>query len=222
MMRVSQNVPGQVPQTPPPTPPAPPPVPPQVPPRPAFRPGQIELRIDRRTLWIGQAAYPLDNIARVFPVVLNPRYGEAFARFGRRVAITVTVAFVLAAMGNLSIQLTGSSSSRQDSSSSLTGTVVTFSLIVLAVHVINLLQVVLQKPQHAVAIETNGTSVALVTAPDAQRRLALTVQLAAAIDNPGAATLALHVDTLSINPAHYYFGDTVNVHGTGNVGRINT
>ncbi|MFJ1794795.1 DUF6232 family protein [Kitasatospora griseola] len=189
---------------------------------PAFRPGQIELRIDRRTLWIGQAAYPLDNIARVFPVVLNPRYGEAFARFGRRAAITVTVAFVLVAVGNLSIQMTASSSTRQDSSSSLTGTVVTFSLIVLAVHVINLLQVVLQKPQHAVAIETNGTSVALITAPDAQRRLALTVQLAAAIDNPGTTGLALHVDTLSINPAHYYFGDTVNVHGTGNVGRINT
>ncbi|MFD7644095.1 DUF6232 family protein [Kitasatospora sp. NPDC059795] len=186
---------------------------------PPFRPGQIELRIDRRTLWIGQAAYPLHNIARVFPVVLTPRYAEAFERFGRRLAITVSVAFVVAAIGNLSIEMTQRSSARSDNASSFTRTVVTFGVIALVIHVVNLLQVVLQKPQHAVAIETNGTSVALITAPDAQRRLALTQHIAAAIDDP-AAGLTVHVDTLSINPAHYYFGDTVNVHGTGNVGRI--
>ncbi|MFD8594041.1 DUF6232 family protein [Kitasatospora sp. NPDC059646] len=188
---------------------------------PTFRPGQVELRVDKQLLWIGQAAYPLHNIARVFPVTLYPRSAEAFGRFGRRVAVTLVSAFVVLGIGQFSIETASSRSTRSDTSSSFTHFVTTVVVIALIVYVVELLRVVLQKPQHVVAIETNGSSVALITAADAASRRALTEYIAAAIEDPRGGLL-LHVDTLTINPAHYYFGDTVNVHGTGNVGRIST
>ncbi|KDN85276.1 hypothetical protein KCH_28570 [Kitasatospora cheerisanensis KCTC 2395] len=194
---------------------------PPVPPMPTFRPGQVEVRVERQLLWIGQAAYPLHNIARVFPVVLYPRSAEAFARFGRRVGITLVSAFLVVGVGQLSIATTSSRSTRSDTSSAFTQFVVSVAVVALILYVVELLRVVLQKPQHVVAIETNGSSVALITAADAERRRALTEYIAAAVDNP-QSSLLLHVDTLAVNPANYYFGDTVNVHGTGNVGRIST
>ncbi|ROR44300.1 DUF6232 family protein [Kitasatospora cineracea] len=191
-----------------------------MPPRPAFRPGQVEVRIDGRTLWIAGAAYPLRNIARVYQVVLHPRSAEAFGRFGRRFAGTLAVLIVVLSVGLMSISASSSYRDERDQNrTSFSQFVVTVGVVLLVLYVVDLLRVVLQKVRHVVAVETNGSSVALITAPDEAGRRAITQYLAAAIDRPEAGLL-LHVDTLSVNPAHYYFGDTVNVHGTGNIGRI--
>lgn len=199
------------------TPATPPPKPP-TPPRPsavAGAPGPSlppsgDLVISDRLLWVNRAAYPLENITRVYTFVLTPRRAEAFVRFLKRGGGTVVLILFLLNLADLS-----GGSSDFDSSSGDDG-VLTF-LLVLAVLVLiyflgEMVSVVFASSHHTLAIETNGQSTALVSG-DPRHLDELVVKIAETIDKPNAV-LRARVETLSItNYGNYHFGDSVNIYG---------
>lgn len=62
---------------------------------------RVELRVGKRLSWVGGAACPLRNIARVYTFTLHPRRTEAVFRFLTRTGITLPVAIGLSIIGGL-------------------------------------------------------------------------------------------------------------------------
>ncbi|WP_426569450.1 DUF6232 family protein [Streptomyces canus] len=87
---------------------------PAPPPRPPAAAG-VELRVSRRLLWVGEAAYPLHNITRVHTFVLRPKRMEALNDFLKWTAITAVVFVILQVLN----QNASSYSSRDDSAGTL-------------------------------------------------------------------------------------------------------
>ncbi|GAB1340804.1 hypothetical protein ACE1SV_73940 [Streptomyces sp. E-15] len=201
------------PATPPPRP-SEPPAPPRAyaaagAPGPSLLP-RGDLVISDRLLWVNRAAYPLENITRVYTFVLTPRRGEAFVQFLKRGGGTVVLILVLMLFSDMS----GGSSDFDSSSGD--DSVIQF-LLVLAVLVLiyffgEMASVVFASSHYTLAIETNGRSTALV-AGDPRHLDALVVKIAETIDKPNAV-LRARVETLSItNYGNYHFGDSVNIYG---------
>jgi hypothetical protein len=166
-------------------------------------------------LWVNGAAYPLENITRVYTFVLTPRRGEAFLQFLKRGGATIALILVLMLLGNVS---GGSSSSAWDSSSSSSDSDGVFRiLVVLAVLLFlyflgDMASVVFASSHYTLAIETNGRSTALVGGDPAHLDR-LVVSIAATIDQPDAY-LEVRVESLAItNYGNYHFGDSVNIYG---------
>ena len=182
----------------------------------------VDLRVSKRLLWIGDAYYPLRNLARVYTLTIRPRRKEAVLRFVKRLLIigaVTTVLGLLAAMidgsggGGL-----GSGSSGSSGSGGLTALVVIAAVGALIYSLVEMMSV-LGAPAHFVlAIETSGPSTAVVSGQRPDQLRVLAHQIADAIENP-EAEFRVHVDTITISPKHYYFGDNVNMYGgSGNVG----
>ncbi|MFC9591934.1 DUF6232 family protein [Streptomyces sp. NPDC056944] len=209
----------ETPGTPPPQPPPRPPHPPAperapAPARPRTPPRQ-SLLISKRLLWVHGAAYPLENIVRVYTFDLTPRRGAAFARFLKRGGFTALVLVLI-------VWISDSSSGGWDGSSSdlptVSGVLLLPVVFLLIYFIGDMLAVVFAATHHVLAVETNGRSTALVTAPREQLN-ELVVSIAEAIDKPDAE-LRAHVASLAItNYANYHFGDSVNMYGgSGNTG----
>jgi hypothetical protein len=213
-----------------PPPPAVPPQPPAAPPPPPSPPSAadpfpdvppaasappvigVSLRVSRRLLWVGDAYYPLHNIARVHTLTIHPRRKEAVLLFVRRLLITAAVATLLGLLAGL-IDTSGS-----DGSAGLTVLVVIIALATLVYYVTEMLKVLGAPSHYVLAVETSGPSTAVVTTPDREHLRRLAQQIADAIENP-KAEFEVRVDTINVSPKHYYFGDNVNMYGgTGNVG----
>ncbi|KNB51764.1 DUF6232 family protein [Streptomyces caatingaensis] len=185
---------------------------PPLPARPPAPPGTVDLRVTRRLLWVGRAAYPLQNIARVHTSTLQPRRKQAVIRFLRNVALTLAVAFGLTIVGG---------ATSLSSEGAATG-IITFvwlgTLAALILYVVQLLSVLAATPLHVLSVETSGPSHALVTSPDPHHLDQLVGRISHAIENPGAE-FQVTVESIMVNPRSYYFGDNVNMYGgTGNVG----
>lgn len=77
----------------------------------------------------------------------------------------------------------------------------------------------LTAPSHYVlAVETSGPSTAVVTSHRPELLNQLVGQIAHAIENP-ETEFAVKVESISISPRNYHFGDNVNMYGgSGNVG----
>ena len=168
------------------------------------------LVISKRLLWVHGAAYPLENIVRVYTFELTPRRGAAFARFLKRGGITLLLVLLLTWLSNSS-----STSYGYGSSSDLEG-VAQFFLVVAAAVLIyffaEMIGVVFAASHPVLAVETNGRSTALVTG---QREYlnGLVYSIAEAIDRPDAEFHA-SVTLLTItNYGDYHFGDSVNIYG---------
>ncbi|CAM5703424.1 DUF6232 family protein [Streptomyces aurantiogriseus] len=188
------------------------PPPPAVPP-PTLR--GIDLRVGKRLLWVGRAAYPLENVTRVYTFMLTPKRKEATVLFLKRVAIILSVAFALTILGGI----TGIASQ------SAAGTIVTFvwlgAAAALVFSVVELVAVLSAPTQYVLAVETAGPSIAMVTSADPGQLDRLVDSIVHAIENP-ETEFTVRVDRLMVNPRHYYFGDNVNMYGgTGNVGVAN-
>ncbi|GAA2901351.1 DUF6232 family protein [Streptomyces mexicanus] len=185
--------------------PPPPPVPPQ-----AAR--GIDLRVDKRLLWVDGAAYPLRNITRVYTFTLTPRRKDATLLFLKRLGIILSVAFALTILGGV----TGIAS--QD----MAGTIITLvwlgSAAAIVFSVVELVSVLGAPTQYVLAVETSGPSIAMVTSPQPQYLDQLVGSIVQAIEHPDTQ-FQVRVDRLLVNPRNYYFGDNVNMYGgTGNVG----
>lgn len=219
---------------PPPPPMSPPPPPPSVPPRPAGDPYPdvaaapaaeqvvgVSVRVSKRLLWIGDAYYPLRNIARVYTLTIRPRRKEAVLRFLKRLLITgflVTLLAVTAAF----MEASSSSGFGGSSESSGASVLLTFTLLIGAganiYFFVDMMKVLGAPPRFVLAVETSGASTAVIGGPPEPHLRQLADQISDAIENP-AAEFEVRIDTLTVNPQHYYFGDNVNMYGgTGNVG----
>ncbi|CAL9477930.1 hypothetical protein SUDANB21_03910 [Streptomyces sp. enrichment culture] len=226
----TESAPPPVPGTPPPGPvPQPyPAFPPQarrteppgqhdVPPPPVAPPRSvhsIDLRVGKRLLWVGGAAYPLQNITRVYTFTMQPRRKEAAFRFFRRTAVTLAVALGLTITAEL-VRMA------DRGESSTTGLLTVIWLVAGAVVVssaVSMFSVLGAPPQYVLAMETSGPSIAMVTSADARQLDRLVEPIVQAIENP-EAEFQVKVEQLVVNPNNYYFGDNVNMYGgSGNVG----
>ncbi|MFF6790831.1 DUF6232 family protein [Streptomyces filamentosus] len=221
---MDQNVP-PTPPTPPPTPPAPPPTPPSERPwkaAPTHIQGSspLDLRVDRRVLWVGGAAYPLENIVRVYTFVLRPRRADAVMRFGKRLSWFVLALLLLTVVDGLTGSSRGSGPYGDGGSDAgvLFGLIRGGLIIALIYFFAEMLGVVTARSHLTLAVETNGRSTALVTGPP-ELLHRLVHDIAHAIENTDAE-LHARVASLAIgNPGNYYFGDVVNMYGgSGNTG----
>ncbi|MFF8591543.1 DUF6232 family protein [Streptomyces sp. NPDC015220] len=184
-----------------------------IPPPPVHPPSNmVDLRVSKRLLWVGGAAYPLQNITRVHTFVLTPRRWEATMRFLKRLAIILSVAFALTILGGIT------SIASQDAAGTIVTLVWLGSVAAIVLSLVELVGVLSAASQYVLAVETSGPSMALVTSPAPQYLDQLVGSVVQAIENP-EAEFHVRVERLLVNPKNYYFGDSVNMFGgTGNVG----
>ncbi|MGW4886544.1 DUF6232 family protein [Streptomyces murinus] len=176
----------------------------------------LELRVSKRILWIGRAVYPLANIARVYSFVLRPRRKEAVLRFLRYSAGTIAIAMLVMLPSLPALALGGS-----DGQSGAAGYVVFVWLLAIGAGIfflVDMIAVLTASPQYVLAVETSGASTALVTSPDPRYLDQLVEQLSYAIEHPDTE-FRVTVQSLTVSPKNYYFGDNVNMYGgSGNTG----
>jgi hypothetical protein len=185
-------------------------------PPPPNRPPQavpdVDLRVSKRLLWIGEAAYPLQNVARVYTFTAHPRRREAALRFAKRALITLAVAIGLTLVGK-AVEF-----GDRGMGSGLV-TVTWIASVALLIYFFTAMMSVLTAQSHYVlAVETSGPSQAVVTSSNPHQLRELVGYIVHAIENP-EAEFQVKVESLTISPNNYYFGDNVNMYGgTGNVG----
>ncbi|MEV8065569.1 DUF6232 family protein [Streptomyces sp. NPDC085995] len=186
-----------------------------IPPPPAAPPPSarsIDIRVSKRLLWVGGAAYPLENITRVHTFLLTPRRWEATQQFLKRLGIILSVAFALTILGGI----TGLAS--QDAAGTIVTLVWLGAVAALVLSIVELVGVLGAPTQYVLAVETSGPSMALVTFPQPHYLDQLVGSLVHAIENP-ETEFQVRVERILVNPRNYYFGDNVNMYGgTGNVG----
>ncbi|WP_369145074.1 DUF6232 family protein [Streptomyces sp. R44] len=201
--------------------PAPPPTPPPPPSHPPHSgiaaSAALPLVISKRLLWVSGAAYPLENIVRVYTFVLRPRKADAVRVFVKRVVLTLLAALAIGLVAFL-----GQVFARGEGPGGFTAFLYQISILgvigALIWFTVDMLAVVTASAHDVLAIETNGRSTAMVSG-DRRYLNELVVRIASAIDEPDAE-LTVTVGALTIsNPSNYYFGDAVNIYGgSGNTG----
>ncbi|MCB5179334.1 DUF6232 family protein [Streptomyces antimicrobicus] len=164
----------------------------------------VQLEVSRRLLWVGEAAYPLHNIARVHTFTLRPDRWGAFVSFLKWLGGTVVV-FVLLQTANES---TSSYSERDENADGLwiIGGMAAIGLV------ITLVARLATPSRHALGVETSGPSTALVTLPEKEQLRQLVGLIVHAIEHP-ETEFSVRVERLSINPKNYHLGDSVNIYG---------
>ncbi|MEV8331964.1 DUF6232 family protein [Streptomyces niveus] len=178
----------------------------------------VTLRVSKRLLWVGDGYYPIQNIARVYTLTIHPRRKEAVLLFAKRLLLTGAVTILL---GLLAAAIDASSDFGSGDNASAPGLTALVLIVAVAALIYSLVEMlkVLGAPSHFVlAVETSGLSSAVLTSPHPDQLRRLAQQIADAVENP-QAEFEVRVDTITISPAHYYFGDNVNMYGgAGNVG----
>ncbi|MEE4595516.1 DUF6232 family protein [Streptomyces sp. DSM 41524] len=167
--------------------------------------------VSKRLLWVGGACYPLENIARVYTLTIHPRCKDAVVRFLKRAAKVTAVAIALTIIGSLTFAGNG------DSDSELLTFVYMGALAAVIYSFVEMIQVlsareVSAQPHFVLAVETSGPSQAVVTSRNPQLLHQLVGRIAYAIENP-ETEFQVKVETITISPKNYYFGDNVNMHG---------
>ncbi|MFI6702493.1 DUF6232 family protein [Streptomyces sp. NPDC050509] len=179
---------------------------------PPLRSVPVELRVSKRLLWVGGAAYPLQNVARVYTLTIRPRRKEAVATFCKSVLITLAVAFALTILG------VASALRDEELAGNLLNVVWIVSVGALIYFFVELMSVLTAQSHYVLAVETSGPSTAVVTSANRQHLDQLAGYIAHAIENP-ETEFQVKVESISISPNNYYFGDNVNMYGgNGNVG----
>lgn len=181
----------------------------------------VDLRISKRLLWVGPAAYPLENIVRVFTFVLRPRRKEAIALFCKRVALTLAMAVGLTV---LILLVDGVATLSRGESGG--GPFIFFVWLGTAGSMVYFLlemtKVLSARSHFVLAVETSGLSTAMVTSHDPNHLMELVGRITYAIDHP-EAEFTVRVEGISVSPQIYHFGDNVNMYGgSGNVGIANS
>ncbi|MFF2118982.1 DUF6232 family protein [Kitasatospora sp. NPDC058184] len=209
---------GSFPFVPPPPPGGPPtpapfgPPPPTTPPPaftsgPAGTPTTTRVAVTNRILWIGQAAYPLANVARVGTSLIVP---------GRRRALLRLLAFGLVVFLPVLVIAQATDGSSSDSGS---GTLFLVSMILVALYFLIFTWPVLRRPDlYVLAVDTAGPPTAVLAWLTAEPAFELQATITRAIENPQAEFQQI-VQTISVDLRQYQFGDSVNIYGgQGNTG----
>ncbi|MGW0787100.1 DUF6232 family protein [Streptomyces sp. NPDC002911] len=171
----------------------------------------VVLKVGKKLLWVGAAAYPLHNITRVHTFELKPRRAEAVLSFLKWSGITVAACIALGAAGGQS-----SYDDRVDEGSG-TGPLLLAATVVIVLFTL-MVKECISPSHHVLAVETSGVSTALVTLPNPEQLRQLVHYLVNAIENPDAE-FQVQVERVLVNPKNYHFGDQVNMYGgLGNTG----
>lgn len=153
----------------------------------------VDLRVDRRLLWVGEAAYPLRNVTRVYSVEFKPKRLDRFAWFLGGCALAFLV---------------GNAEPRARVTCVLAATAL-FAW---------LLKVLLSPSKYALVIDTSGTASALVTLPDREQLRQLVDAIVEAVENP-TKPFHVRVESVHFSRTDYHHGDKVNIYGgLGNTG----
>ncbi|WP_116213545.1 DUF6232 family protein [Streptomyces olivoreticuli] len=173
----------------------------------------INVSIRDRILWVGSAAYPVQNIARAMTVTYAPRRAAAVGRFlVSMLVLALVMVAATAAIDNTPWPLADKETARR--------ALRLLALGLIAIFTIQLLRVLLAKTRHAVFIETSGSPLAVLASTKEQKMREIVGEVAKAINNP----LALYHTTVNNHLGDKVFGDKVsgdkfNVFGKHNVGK---
>ncbi|MEK2493882.1 DUF6232 family protein [Kitasatospora purpeofusca] len=175
--------------------------------------GSVDLRVSKRLLWVGGAAYPLHNIVRVHAFVLLPKRKEAVLRFARQLVQSLTLALLAVVGASFPFGL-------GEDVEPFKGPALVVALLWAGYGLVEMLRVVAAPPVPVLAVDTAGNATALVGTAD-QRRLREMVRLLShALENP-EFEVELSVRSLTVNAGNYHFGDNVNMYGgSGNTGKV--
>lgn len=206
---------------PPPQLPSQPPRPPQGPPLPPLPRGSgsggVQLRISRRLLWVGKAAYPLHNIVRVQTAVLTPNRVKAVIDFLKWAGALVGAYILLALFADDSPSYAYGNSA--DNTSSTFEAVAGVGSLV-GIFLVGLLVYRLTRPDlQVMVVEVASASIALVTMEDEGQLEAVVQHVVHAIDHP-EAEFSIRMDRVELNLRGYHLGDNINVSGVGNMGVV--
>jgi hypothetical protein len=162
----------------------------------------ITIRVSRRVLWIGEAAYPLHNIVFATTTV-KPRteFAVIFKRVGAVVLIPAAVAVVIA-LG--------------DASDDQAGEAVVFLgvmalILAFVLSVLVKLAATARRRIHLLNIATAGWAFCVVASPDKAQLTRICEEIMAAIDDP-QAEFAIQIE-------NFHIGDDIKQFGSNNIGK---
>ncbi|MFD3992678.1 DUF6232 family protein [Streptomyces sp. NPDC058548] len=159
----------------------------------------MHLRVSRRMLWVGAAAFPLHNITRVEAYRIKPDRGATLLRFLKWLVVAVIVYAVLLAASDAETR-----TDARDNPGIL--------ILVGGLGAFFLLRDLFEPAKPALAVELASGSTVLVTLPNMEELRAIAGLIAQAIDNP-AAEFSTVVRQFS-NTNNY--GTVVNMNGGRN------
>lgn len=174
----------------------------------------IDIRISRRILWVGSAAYPLQNIARAQTIEIQRDRRAALQRYLR----TVVLCVFLGAAATVAIKLAPRLSSVRGSNALLHAAagVLVLALVLLAISTARLITVLLAGTYYALVIETSGTpQTALISANETEVNQIVGL-IMEAIDDPG---FELNT-TIEIHNNVNFGGNQINQSGNAKSGNI--
>ncbi|WP_371623521.1 DUF6232 family protein [Streptomyces sp. NBC_01116] len=160
--------------------------------------GVLEVAVNQRMLWIGSAAFPLENLTRVEATKLKPQRGATFLSFVKWLALT----------GVFYVVVIAASESDPDVKDNGNPMFLVF-VIGLAVYFIKEL---FEPAKPILAVETAGGSLAVVTLPTVDELRTIAGQIVHAINHPEAEFTAY------VNELNNYNGPVFNQNGGTNTG----
>ncbi|GIF03922.1 DUF6232 family protein [Actinoplanes siamensis] len=156
----------------------------------------VEVRISRRTMWVGAKVYPLKHVTRVEPLEIVPRRGRIVVRYGRQAgswaALGLLGLMVLACAGN----------------TVPTAAVTVYELAVLGALIavtIRLIDRLTMSTLHVLSIASAGGLHEVVASWDREQIHTLMDQVVAAIDDP-EVSYAVHIEHIDAT-GDVVFGD---------------
>jgi hypothetical protein len=164
----------------------------------------VELRISRRTLWVGMQAYPLSNVTRVQPLRIRSNRSRLLLAYGRRAGAWVGLGVAgLLVLGCLHGAVP-------------TAVTVLYGVLVLGaltLHTAGLVRRLAASDLWVLSVATSGSPHAALVSHDKQLIYDLTRMVVDAIDNP-AVEYEIRVEHIEVNGdlvgGDKYGGDTVN------------
>ncbi|RLV01262.1 hypothetical protein CTZ27_12110 [Streptomyces griseocarneus] len=165
----------------------------------------IQVRIEDRILWIGSAAYPVQNIAVAMTAEYIPRRLAAIVRF--LVSMVILLA-VLVLLGRTYITHGYATLARP------------VALALVALFAFRMLRVLLMRTRYVVYIATSGNPSAVLASTDEREMREIVDEVAKAINNPEARYHTTVNNILGDAIAgDKVFGDKFKVFGENNVGK---
>ncbi|GAA2997512.1 hypothetical protein GCM10020229_07420 [Kitasatospora albolonga] len=172
--------------------------------------GSVVVRVDKRLLWVGNAAYPLNNVTRVCATALEPDRRAALHRVWMRF-------LAFAAFGVVIVIATTNSYGNTDEDVALT-----VAGLLTAYLLCDALRAIAGSSVPVLLVDTAGGPTAVVTSSDRRRITELLDILTHTLENPDHE-FRYTMQRVTVNPRYYQIGDNINLYGgSGNAGKVLT
>jgi len=170
----------------------------------------VDVRISRRTMWVGQKVYPLAHVARVEPLEFVPRRGKIITAYIRDVVSWL-------GLGLLGLLVAAAAGSQLPE-----GAVTVWELFVgvaLLAVTVRMIRRLTMRTLYVLSIETSGSPHEVVASWDRNKIYLLRDQVVAAIDDP-SVSYSVHINHIEASGDAVFgnkYGDIV--HGDKNTRR---